>query len=90
MFTGSVNFGCTLSGSRPAMSILSPHKSWDEDSSAGGGRSQEHLDMSPSWMAAIEFDNPTPSRRRMSNRHPTDFDGYGAKRQREREHYHSG
>ncbi len=39
------------------------------------------MDMSPSRTAAIEFDNPTPSRRRMSNRHPTDFDGYGAKRE---------
>ena len=38
--------------------------------------------MSPSRTATIEFDNPTPTRRRMSGRRPTDFDAIGAKRQR--------
>lgn len=52
------------------MSILSPHKSWDEASS---GRSQEIADMSPS-RTNIEFDNPTPTRRRTSARVSSTFD----------------
>lgn len=52
------------------MSILSPHKSWDEASS---GRSQEIADMSPS-RPNIEFDNPTPTRRRTSARVSSTFD----------------
>ena len=41
------------------------------------------MDLSPSRTTAIEFDNPTPSRRRLSSRKPTNFDSISAKSQRE-------
>ena len=41
------------------------------------------MDMSPSRTTAIEFDNPTPSRRRMSSRKPTSFDVVTVKRRGE-------
>lgn len=43
------------------------------------------MDLSPSRTTAIEFDNPTPTRRRLSSRKPTSFDpvSVSVKRQRE-------
>ena len=67
-----------------AMSILSPHKSWDDASS---GRSQEVMgDMSPSRPMSsgmVEFDNPTPTRRKMSSRKQSSFDTITERQQRE-------
>jgi hypothetical protein len=39
------------------------------------------MDMSPSRASAVEFDNPTPTRRRISTRKPNTFEAMSAARQ---------
>ncbi len=84
--SGSGNFGRPRATSRPvAMSMLSPHKSWDGAmTSSGRSQAEGHgslMDMSPSRGTNVEFDLPTPTRRKMSSLKGSSFDTPAAARQ---------
>ena len=76
--SGNFNRPRTTSSRPVAMSVLSPHKSWDEATSSGRSQGEGLMDMSPSRGSNMEFDLPTPTRRK---RKPSSFDAMAAARQ---------